>query len=51
MEPISDIEEIHRAVGRFEEDYNAEWQVVKDGFVSPRQARQAWIAVLSKQAA
>ena len=40
-----------RAVGKFVEDYNAEWRVEKNGFVSPRQARQAWFAALSQQAA
>jgi DNA-binding helix-hairpin-helix protein with protein kinase domain len=30
------------------EDYNAEWRVEKNGFVSPRPARQAWFAALSQ---
>ena len=45
------IEEVRRAVGKFVEDYNAEWRVEKNGFRSPRQAREAWFAALSKQAA
>jgi transposase InsO family protein len=45
------IEEVRRAVGKFVQDYNAEWRVEKNGFRSPRQARDAWFAALSKQAA
>ena len=45
------IEEVRRAVGKFVQDYNAEWRVEKNGFRSPRQAREAWFAALSKQAA
>jgi hypothetical protein len=37
--------------GESVEDYNAQWRVEKNGFVSPRQARQAWFAALSQQAA
>jgi len=48
---LRNIEEVRRAVGKFVEDYNAEWRVEKNGFVSPRQARQAWFAALSQQAA
>ena len=45
------LEEVRQAVGKFVEDYNTEWRVEKNGFVSPRQARQAWFAALSQQAA
>lgn len=45
------IEEVRRAVGKFVEDYNAEWRVEKNGFVSPREARQAWLAALAREAA
>ena len=45
------IEEVRRAAGKFVQDYNAEWRVEKNGFRSPRQARDAWFAALSKQAA
>lgn len=48
---LRNIEEVRRAVGKFVEDYNAEWRVEKNGFVSPRQARQTWFAALSQQAA
>ena len=45
------IEDVRRAVGKFVEEYNAQWRVEKNGFVSPRQARQAWCEALSQQAA
>lgn len=45
------LDEVRRAVGKFVEDYNAEWRVEKNGFVSPKQAREAWFAALSKEAA
>jgi putative transposase len=45
------IEEVRRAVGKFVEGCNAERRVEKNGFVSPRQARQAWLAALSQQVA
>jgi len=45
------IDDVRRAVGKFVEDYNAQWRVEKNGFLSPRQARQAWFEALSKQAA
>jgi len=48
---LRNIEEVRRAVGKFVEDYNAQWRVEKNGFVSPRQARQAWFTALSQQAA
>ena len=32
-------EDVRRAVGKFVEDYNAQWRVEKNGFLSPRQAR------------
>jgi transposase InsO family protein len=48
---LRNIEEVRRAVGKFVEDYNAEWRVEKNGFVSPRRARQTWFAALSQQAA
>lgn len=46
-----DIEEVRQAVGTFVDLYNAEWRVEKNGFVSPRQAREAWIAALTVKAA
>jgi transposase InsO family protein len=45
------IEEVRRAVAKFVEDYNAEWRLEKNGFVSPRDAREAWFAALAKEAA
>ena len=45
------VEEVRQAVGAFVELYNAEWRVEKNGFVSPREARQAWLAALTKEAA
>jgi transposase InsO family protein len=50
-EAFRSIEEVRRAVGKFVEDYNAEWRLEKNGFVSPRDARQAWFAALAKEAA
>jgi transposase InsO family protein len=44
-------EDVRRAVGKFVEDYNAQWRVEKNGFLSPRQARQAWFEALSQHAA
>jgi putative transposase len=44
-------EDMRRAVGKFVEDYNAQWRVEKNGFVSPRQARQAWFEAVSQRAA
>lgn len=48
---LRNVEEVRRAVGKFVEGYNAQWRVEKNGFVSPRQAREAWCAALSQQAA
>ena len=45
------IEGVRQAVGKFVEDYNAQWRVEKNGFLSPRQARQAWFEALSQRAA
>jgi len=45
------IEEVRQAVSKFVEDYNAQWRVEKNGFVSPRDARQDWFATLTKAAA
>jgi len=45
------IEEVRRAVGEFVDLYNAEWRVEKNGFVSPRKAREAWLAALNSKAA
>ena len=45
------IDDVRRAVGKFVEDYNAQWRVEKNGFIRPRQARQAWFEALSMQAA
>jgi len=39
---LRNIEEVRRAAGKFVEDYIAQWRVEKNGFVSPRQTRQAW---------
>lgn len=36
---FTNIEEVRRAECKFVEDYNAEWPVERNGFVSPRQAR------------
>ena len=44
-------DDVRRAVGKFVEDYNTQWRVEKNGFLSPRQARQACFEVLSMQAA
>jgi putative transposase len=48
---LQNIEEVRRTAGKFVEDYNAEWRIEKNWFVSPRQARQAEFAALSQQAA
>jgi len=45
------IDDVRCAVRRFVEDYNAQWRVEKNGFLSPRQARQAWFEALSQRAA
>ena len=45
------VEEVRQAVGAFVELYNAEWRVEKNGFVSPSETRQAWLAALTKEAA
>jgi putative transposase len=45
------IDDVRRAVGKFVENYNAQWRVEKNGFLSPRQARQAWFEALSQCAA
>ena len=45
------VEEVRQAVGAFVETYNAEWRVEKNGFVSPREARQTWLAALTKEVA
>ena len=45
------VEEVRQAVGAFVERYNAEWRVEKNGFVSPSEARQTWLAALTKEAA
>lgn len=45
------LDEVRRAVGKFVEVYNAAWRVEKNGFVSPKEAREAWLADLSKEAA
>jgi transposase InsO family protein len=45
------LDQVRRAVGKFVEDYNAAWRVEKNGFVSPKEAREAWFAALSKEAA
>ena len=48
---FGNIEDVRRAVGKFVEDYNAQWRVEKNGFISPRRARQAWFEALSQHAA
>ena len=45
------IVEVRQAVGTFVELYNSEWRVEKNGFISPRQAREAWLAALKSKAA
>jgi len=45
------VEEVRQAVAEFVERYNAEWRVEKNGFVSPGEARQAWLAALTQEAA
>lgn len=45
------VEEVRQAVAAFVELYNAEWRVEKNGFVSPREARQNWQAALRQEAA
>lgn len=45
------VEEVRQAVAAFVELYNAEWRVEKNGFVSPREARQNWQAALLREAA
>jgi len=45
------IEEVRHAVRKFVEDYNAQWRVEKNGFVSPRDARKDWFETLTKAAA
>ena len=45
------VEQVRQAVGKFVRNYNAQWQIEKNGFRSPLQARQAWFAALSQQAA
>ena len=41
------LQEVREAVGRFVDTYNREWLVEKNGFLSPRQARAAWLAQAS----
>jgi putative transposase len=41
------LREVREAVGRFIDTYNREWRVEKNGFLSPRQARAAWLAQAS----
>ena len=43
------IEDVRRAVGKFVEEYNAQWRVEKNGFLSLRQARLAWSEALSQR--
>jgi len=40
---FNDIEEVRIAVRIFVENYNEMWQIEKLGFLSPRQARKAWL--------
>jgi putative transposase len=48
---LRNVEEVRHAVGKLVGDYNSQWRVEKNGSVSPRQAREAWCAALSQQAA
>ena len=41
------IAELRNAVRGFVEQYNAQWIVEKNGYLSPAQARQAWHAAIS----
>ena len=41
------IAELRNAVRRFVEQYNAQWIVEKNGYLSPAQARQAWHTAMS----
>ena len=50
-EAFRNIEEVRRAVSKFVANYNTEWRLEKNGFVSPRAAREAWFAALVKKAA
>jgi len=45
------VEEVRQAVAAFVALYNAEWRVEKNGFVSPREARQNWQSAFLKEAA
>jgi transposase InsO family protein len=45
------VEEVRSAVAQIVEDYNAEWRVEKNGGISPREARQTWLAAVNKAAA
>jgi transposase InsO family protein len=40
---FNDIEEVRVAVRNFVGDYNEHWRVEKLGFLSPREARKAWL--------
>lgn len=44
-------EEVRAAVGKFVETYNAQWRVEKNGGISPREARETWLAAVGKAAA
>ena len=44
------IAELRNAVRGFVEQYNAQWIVEKNGYLSPAQARQAWPTAMSTQA-
>ena len=41
------IAELRNAVRGFVEQYNAQWIVEKNGYLSPAQARQAWHTAMS----
>jgi len=45
------VEEVREAVRAFVEFYNSQWRVEKNGFLSPRQARQAWLRASALDAA
>lgn len=45
------IDEVREAVRRFAEQYNAEWLIDKNGYLSPHDKRTAWLGPQCEQAA
>jgi len=45
------IEEVRQVVGQFVARYNAQWRLEKNGYQSPTQAREAWLAASMARAA